>query len=95
MPTPVNGAYFYPSPARGDSGALRYEMAKAGDVVLKVFNQTGRLVDTVKETKSAGWQSSQVSVGRFAPGTYYYLLSIQYAGSDPEVQSPGKFTVMH
>jgi hypothetical protein len=92
---PATGdTYFYPSPARGQSGAVAYNMKSSGTVTLKIYNQTGRLVDTVNDTKPAGPQSSSVSVGSFASGTYYYVLYIQYNSGSSETITPRKFAVL-
>jgi hypothetical protein len=89
-------SYFYPSPAKGDEGAVAYDLRHAGTVTLRVYNQTGRLVDTIRDSKPAGWQSSKVSVGKFASGVYYYILYMQYtAEGTSETQTPRKFVVAH
>jgi hypothetical protein len=96
-PTPVvsggGDSYIYPSPARGDTAAINYFMKEAGSAEIKIHNQTGRLVDTIREDKSAGWVSSKVSVGKFAPGTYYYLIYAKYDSGSTETQGPRKFVV--
>jgi hypothetical protein len=88
-------SYIYPSPARGDSASIAYAMKQDGNVTIKIYNQTGRLVDTITESKSAGWQAAQVSVGKFAQGTYYYLVYFQYPLGTTEMQGPCKFVVIH
>jgi len=89
-------SYFYPSPAKGDAGAVAYDLRQAGVVTLRVYNQTGRLVDTVHDSKPAGWQASRVNVSRFASGVYYYILYLQYsADGTSETQAPRKFVVAH
>ena len=96
-PTAVgpDAPYFYPSPARGETGAAVYLMKRSGEATLRVYNQTGRLVDTIREDKPAGRQSSLVSVGKFAPGTYYYVVFAKYSNGEDEVQAPRKFVVLH
>lgn len=74
---------------------MAYQLTEHGEVTLKIYSQTGRLVDFVTESKSAGQQSSAISVNRFATGTYYYILSVRYASGIEETQKPGKFVVLH
>ncbi len=82
---------------------IAYCMPSPGEVIIKVHNQTGRLVDTLRETKSAGPQTSQISVGRFASGTYYYVITLRYDHQSPEAsgflgtvetRAPHKFVVL-
>jgi hypothetical protein len=94
-PAPVQGgSYIFPSPSTGDTARIVYTMKSAGSVKIKIYNEIGRLVDSLEEDKPVGWQGTQVSVGRFAPGTYYYVLTQIYSGST-EVQSAHKFAVVH
>jgi hypothetical protein len=69
-------------------------MASGGSVRIRIYNDAGRLVDSIDEDKPVGFQGSQVSVGRFASGSYYYVLTQVYAGST-SVQSTRKFVVLH
>ena len=95
-PAPWPNSYFFPSPAKGDAGAVAYDLRQAGVVTLRIYNQTGRLVDTIHDSKPAGWQASKVSVGKFASGVYYYILYLQYsADGTSETQAPRKFVVAH
>jgi hypothetical protein len=94
-PAVIGGAYFYPSPAKGSAGATVYYLSGPGNVTVKVYNQAGRLVDTIQESKAGGWQSSTVTVGGFANGVYYYVVKVSYAAGGTETQSAGKFVVLH
>jgi hypothetical protein len=95
VPSPVaKGNYIYPSPSTGSSARIVYTMESAGSVKIKIYNETGRLVDSIEEAKGPGLQGSDVNVGRFASGTYYYVLTQVYSGSS-EVQSTRKFIVLH
>jgi hypothetical protein len=95
VPAPPGDTYIYPSPTRGDTATAVYYLKEAGDATLNFYNQTGRLVDVIREPKPAGWQSSPVSVGRFSAGTYYYVVSASYASGSSESQTPRKFVVLH
>jgi len=88
-------SYFYPSPVMGDSGTIAYPLRSAANVTIRIYNVTGRQVDSITEAKAGGWQASQVSVGRFASGTYYYVITAQYQSGGSEVQAPRKFAVLH
>ena len=95
-PTPgQDEQYCYPSPARGDSATVAYWMKGSGRVAVKLYNQTGRLVDTVSEDKSGGWQNTQVSIGKFASGTYYFQVVKNFDDGSSEARQPGKFVVLH
>jgi hypothetical protein len=89
------GSYIYPSPTRGASASIVYTMASAGSVKIRIHNETGRLVDTIAEDKPSGWQSSTVSVGKFAQGLYFYMLSMKYDNGSSETQPAHKFVVTH
>jgi hypothetical protein len=96
MPTPVPGGnYIFPSPSTGNTARIVYVMKSAGSVKIRIYNETGRLVDSIDEdNKAVGLQGSDVSVGKFASGTYYYVLTQIYNGST-EVQGAHKFAVLH
>ena len=87
--------YCYPSPAQGDSARIVYWMRTSGGVAVKLYNQTGRQVDIISENKSGGWQNSQVSIGKFASGTYYFQVVKHFDDGSTESQAPGKFVVLH
>jgi hypothetical protein len=70
-------------------------MLFAGNVEIRIYNQIGNLVDTIKDSKDAGWQSDEVSVSRFAPGVYYYVLTMQYGTGAKETDAPRGFVVLH
>jgi hypothetical protein len=89
-----SGSYIYPSPARGQSADIVYSMASAGMVKIRIHNETGRLVDTIDEHQPGGWRSSKVSVGKFAPGVYFYLISMAYDGGKRETLLRNKFVVL-
>jgi hypothetical protein len=69
-------------------------MTSAGSVKIRIYNEAGRLVDSIDEDKPVGFQGSQVSVDRFAAGAYYYVLTQTYGGSSA-VPVTRKFVVLH
>jgi hypothetical protein len=94
---PLNGSgdYIYPSPVRrGQPATVVYDLKEGGEVTVKIHNQTGRLVDTLRDIKAAGWQSSAVSLGKFAPGTYYYVVYVRSRSGATETRAPRKFVVL-
>jgi len=64
-------------------------------VWIRIYNQVGNLADTITDAKSAGWNSSQVSVGKFAPGVYYYVLTVHYSDGGTQVDEARGFVVIH
>lgn len=70
-------------------------MRQSGHVSLEIYNQVGWLAATITDSKGSGWQSSQLSVGKYAAGVYYSLLTIHYHDGSQESQGPGKFVVLH
>ncbi|HTB22152.1 MAG TPA: ice-binding family protein [bacterium] len=94
-PVPASHSYFYPSPSRGNMASVAYDMSDQGNVTIRIYNQAAELVDRIDDSRSAGWQSSTVSVGRFAPGIYYYVLSMNYASGATEIDHARGFVVLH
>jgi hypothetical protein len=94
-PTAKDGSYIYPSPTKGQSADIVYTMVHSGHATIRIHNETGRLVDTIEEDKPQGWQSSKVSVGKFAVGVYFYMLSMKYDDGSKEAQPRHKFVVRH
>jgi hypothetical protein len=96
--TPSNGLYFdpyiFPSPAKGNQANIAYCMVGAGNVKIRVYNEIGKLVDTVEERKPTGPQGSNINIGKLAPGVYLYLLNLNFDdGSTKKYKH--KFVVIH
>lgn len=89
-----DGSYIYPSPTRGANANVVYTMTSSGSVKIRFYNESGRLADTVEENKPKGWQSSDVAVGRFAPGVYFYVLTMKYDDGSSETKPRHKFVVI-
>ena len=94
-PNPPNKgqAFAYPSPARNGSVNFVYEMSEVGKVEIRVYNEIGDLVTSVKEEKLAGSQKSQVSVNAFAPGLYLFKVTMEYDSGATESLGVQKFSV--
>jgi hypothetical protein len=90
-----DGSYIYPSPTRGIIASIAYVMADSGSVKIRVYTEEGRLADTIEEVKRKGWQSSPVSVGKFAPGVYFYILNMNYDNGSTDIKPRHKFVVIH
>ena len=88
-------SYVYPSPARGDRASVAYELKEDADVRLRIYNEAGRLVDTIQEHKNGGHQSSGFNTAKLAPGAYFYALYAQYGSGSSELQPVRKFVVIH
>jgi hypothetical protein len=88
-------SYIYPSPTKGETATLVYWLSQDCAVTIKIYNQIGRLVVTLQDAKAAGRQTTIVSVGRFAPGIYYYVLCLKLSTGAFEMQAPHKFVVLH
>ena len=97
--TPGNGTYFdpyiFPSPTTGSTASLAYFMPASGTVKIRVYNETGNLVDELQESESAGAQASVISVGNLSPGVYICLLNMNYDNGDTKKYSKIKFVVIH
>ena len=64
-----------PNPAVA-STLIRYELAQAGNVVLEVFDMTGKKVAEVNEgSRSAGQHSIELSTADMSAGVYHYTLT--------------------
>ena len=59
-----------------------------------VYNAIGDLVDTFKETKPSGPQTTTLNLSTFAPGVYFYILEIAYDSGVKDRQSLHKFAVV-
>jgi hypothetical protein len=70
-------------------------MQSAGTVTIKIYNEIGDLVDTIRDTRLAGFQSSKVTVARMAPGLYFYIMTKHYNSGAKELFGMKKFVVQH
>jgi hypothetical protein len=69
-------------------------MAGSGAVVVRVWNENAGLVDEVTERKPVGKQITELLTGRYAPGVYFYQVSIQYDSGSGEKTGILKFAVL-
>jgi hypothetical protein len=91
----LSPSYLYPSPSTGDTATISYGLGSPSHVIIRIYNETGRLVDSIEEDRGAGRQTTSVSVGRFAVGIYFYLLSSRSPGSPDVNEGARKFAVLH
>jgi YVTN family beta-propeller protein len=64
----------YPNPSYGQS-VIKYQLPKASDVKLQVYNVAGQLVKTVNEgQKPAGYHQIKLSNNVLSNGVYFYRL---------------------
>lgn len=76
--------FFYPEPASGDYVNLAYEMRESGAMKLKVWNAAGNLAATLNDRKGAGPQISYLPIASFAPGHYFYQVTLAYDSGDQD-----------
>jgi hypothetical protein len=74
---------------------VAYTLSGAGTVKILVFNEAGRLVDKVEDQKPAGFQTSTLSTGDWAPGVYFYLCTLSPANGAAQTLPVVKFAVIH
>ncbi len=91
---PSGSSYVYPQPARGDTAGVAVALKGPGTIKVLVYNEGGRLVDTLNGTGAAGTNSVQFSIKSFAPGVYFYIVRISYSDGSSETQSTKKFVVI-
>jgi len=64
----------YPNPSRGQT-VVKYQLPKASNVQLQVYNVAGQLVKTVNEgQKPAGYHQVKINDNTMANGIYFYQL---------------------
>ena len=64
----------YPNPFNPTT-TFQYELPKESNVVLSVFDMSGRLVETiVNQTQAAGYYSLQWDANRYSSGVYIYRI---------------------
>ena len=93
---PGAGDYFiYPSPVRGSQATVSYNMAEAGKVELKVWNEKAEMVAHVQDQRPAGVQITPFSIAGWGTGVYFYDLTLIYSSGRVERLAPKKFAVIH
>jgi hypothetical protein len=64
----------YPNPTR-ENAIIQYQLPKASDVKLQIYNITGQLVKTIDQGyKPAGFYSAKWNTGNLKAGVYIYRL---------------------
>jgi YVTN family beta-propeller protein len=64
----------YPNPSRGQT-VIKYQLPKASNVQLQLYNVTGQLVKTINEgQKPAGYYQIKLSDNTLSNGIYFYRL---------------------
>jgi hypothetical protein len=87
-------SYSFPAPATGSSMGIACTLEAAGKVEIAVFNEAGDLASTLSDERGAGTQVLNATIKDFAPGVYFYVLSIKYVSGKIERQAPHKFVVI-
>jgi hypothetical protein len=94
-PPPADECFIYPSPARGNQASVAYAMSQIGNMRMEVWNQNGEWVARVTDRKTAGTQSTPFDISRFAPGVYFYSVTLSYDSGQVTRMKTGKFVVTH
>ena len=74
---------------------MAYNMAKQGNVSIKVWNMTAEPVCGLNEFKPAGPQTSQLTIDRCATGVYLYRVQMAYDDGTVETLPLKRFVVAH
>jgi hypothetical protein len=92
---PIPGAPFiFPSPAKGSSATVSYNMTGSGNVDIKIWNSNGEMVTEVTDRKTSGVQLTPVNISRFTAGVYYFTLTLKYDSGTSETSKPKAFAVV-
>jgi hypothetical protein len=92
---PERGKSFsFPSPAKGDELTFVYRMEESGKAEIRVWNENGDLLETVKDELPAGPQKSKISLKGYAAGVYLYKIMLSYGSGRVEKQDVQKFVVL-
>ncbi len=94
-PPTLGGCFIYPSPARvGGTAHLVYTLAGPASVKMTVWNEAAEEVAEVTDRKGAGHQSTAFSLAGFAPGVYFYGLTLVDDSGRTRTFAPQKFAVI-
>ncbi len=92
VPQKFDLAQNYPNPFN-PSTKINFALPKDGNVVISVFDNSGRLVSTITEGfKTAGYYSVDFSAANLSSGVYFYKL--EFNGSGSEFTKTMKMTVL-
>jgi hypothetical protein len=90
---PDGGFILYPNPVF-DAVYLSYDMAGAGNVKIRIYNEAGALVIAFEERKPGGPQISSLNVLKLAPGVYFCLAGLSCDSGKREKSGIKKFIVL-
>jgi pectate lyase len=77
-PAPNGKPYVYSNPSSGPTVHFMYNMAENGTALIRVWNASGQLAASVRDTKSSGQQQSDLDIRSFAAGHYFYEVELHY-----------------
>jgi hypothetical protein len=93
-PAGSDSSYVYPQPA-SDKVTFVYSLTDYAGVKIVVFNIAGMDVAELNADGVPGeGNKAELSLQKFAPGTYYYIIYINYTWAQTEVRKPKKFLVV-
>ena len=90
LPPPGAKPYVFPNPAPGPSVQFVYLMREGGNAQIKVYNSLAERVASLDDPKATGPQSSTLNIQSFAPGHYFYQVTLDYGADgqdrfDPQI----------
>jgi hypothetical protein len=87
-PDPGNKPYVFANPSSGPTVHFVYTMAENGQAFITLLNDGGDVVGSVNEVKSSGVQMTDLDIRSFAPGHYFYLITLKYDSGRVEKLPP-------
>jgi hypothetical protein len=87
-------AFVYPEPVTGRDARLAIYMNEIGVANVLIFNSVGEVSAKLQEVLGQGLQTIPLNLSTFAPGVYFFQISMQYSSGDTELVSAGKFVVV-
>jgi hypothetical protein len=88
------GSYVYPEPARGDTANLAMVLPESGQASITIFNSAGAAVAHLQDPRPAGLQVWTFHINAYAPGVYYYRVTLQGDSGKSSSLPTGKFRVL-
>jgi hypothetical protein len=87
-PDPGNKPYVFANPSSGPTVHFVYTMAENGRAFITLLNDGGDVVGSIDEIKSSGVQMTDMDIRSFAPGHYFYLITLKYDSGRVEKLPP-------
>lgn|GEM_PF-5913831 len=85
--------FTYPAPASGSLVHFVYSMSEAGRAQILVRNERGDLLADLSQDQDCGVQQTDLALGRFAAGVYFYQVNLFNGSGQEEKLKLHKFLV--